>query len=121
MASIAALAPNDDFNRVNTKEVTLISISAEDHRSRPLGVLPHTRQSSVRLSPDKRNVSFVATQSNKENIFLLSLAGGRPRKITQNQDEKKHYSSLVWAPNGETIYFGKQYMRSVLTLIDNLK
>jgi len=117
---VAALAPNDDFNRVNTKEVTLISISAEDHRSRPLRVLPHTRQSSVRLSPDKRYVSFVAAQSNRENIFLLSLAGGQPRKITLNDDEKIHYSSLVWAPNGETIYFGKQSMRSVLTLIDNL-
>jgi serine/threonine protein kinase/Tol biopolymer transport system component len=117
---IAALAPNDDFNRVNTKEVTLISISAEDRRSRPLRVLPHTRQSSVRLSPDKRYVSFVAAQSNRENIFLLSLLGGQPRQITQNDDEKTYYSSLVWAPDGETIYFGKQSMRSVLTLIDNL-
>jgi serine/threonine protein kinase len=117
---VAALAPNDDFKRVNTKEVNLISISAEDHRSRPLRILSHTRQFSVRLSPDKRSVSFVATQGNKENIFLLSLAGGRPRQITQNDDEKKHYSSLVWAPDGETIYFGKQSMRSVLTLIDNL-
>jgi Tol biopolymer transport system component len=117
---VAALAPNDDLNRVNTKEVTLISISAEDHRSRQLHVLPHTRQSSVRLSPDKRYVAFVAAQNNRENIFLLSLAGGRPRQITRNDDEKQHYSSLVWAPDGKTIYFGKQSMRSVLTLIDNL-
>jgi Tol biopolymer transport system component len=74
----------------------------------------------VRLSPDKQYVSFVATQNNRENIFLLSFAGGQPRKITQNNDEKTHYSSVVWGPNGETIYFGKQSMRSVLTLIDNL-
>ncbi|HEV2668787.1 MAG TPA: hypothetical protein VG324_27970, partial [Blastocatellia bacterium] len=117
---VAALAPNDDLNRVNTKEVTLISISTKDLQSRQLRVLPHTRQSSVRLSPDKRYVSFVAAQSNRENIFLLSLLGGRPRIITRNGDEKTHYSSLVWAPNGETIYFGKQSIRSVLTLIDNL-
>jgi len=116
---VVALAPNNDFKKVSAKEVTLISISAEDHRTRPLCVLPHTRQSSVRLSPDKRYVSFVAAQSNRENIFLLSLFGGKQRKITQNDDEKTHYSSLVWAPNGETIYFGKQSMRSVLTLIDN--
>jgi len=117
---VAALAPNDDLNRVNAKEVKLVSISTKDQRSRLLRILPHTRQSSVRLSPDKRNVAFVATQNNRENIFLLSLSGDRPRQITQNDDVKKHYSSLVWAPNGETIYFGKQSMRSVLTLIDNL-
>jgi len=117
---VAALAPNDDLNQANTKEVKLVSISAKDQRSRLLRVLPQTRQSSVRLSPDKRYVSFVAAQNNRENIFLHSLLGSQPRKITQNDDEKTHYSSLVWAPNGETIYFGKQSMRSVLTLIDNL-
>jgi hypothetical protein len=117
---VAALAPNDDFKGGSPKEVKLISISAEDRRSRSLRVLPHTRQSSVRLSPDKRYVTFVAAQSNKENIFLLFLLGGQPRQITHNEDEKIHYSSIVWALNGETIYFGKQSMRSVLTLIDNL-
>jgi Tol biopolymer transport system component len=118
---VAALAPNDDLNRVKTKEIKLISISAKDHRSRLLRTLPHTRQSSVRLSADRRNVSFVATQGNRENIFLLSLAGGPPKQITRNDYENKHYSSHVWAPDGKTIIFGKQTMRSVLTLIDNLK
>jgi Tol biopolymer transport system component len=118
---IAALAPNDDLNRVKPKEVKLISISAKNHQSRPLHILSHTRQSSVRLSPDKRSVSFVATQSNRENIFLISLAGGQPKQITHNDDDKQHYSSPVWAPDGNTIYFGKQSTWSVLTLIDNLK
>jgi serine/threonine protein kinase/Tol biopolymer transport system component len=118
---VVALAPNDDLNRVNTKEVKLFRVSPKDRRSRLLHILSGARQSSVRLSPDKRSVSFVATQSNRENIFLLSLAGRQPRQITQNGEEKKHYSSPVWAPDGKTIYFGKQTTWSVLTLIDNLK
>ncbi len=116
---IAALATNDDLNLVNT-EVKLFSISTKGYRSRLLRKLPHTRQSSARLSPDKRYVAFAATQSNRENMSLFSLAGGPLRQITRNNDEWTHYSSLVWAPNGKTIYFGKQSMRSVLTLIDNL-
>ena len=118
---LVALAPNDDLNMVKPKDVKLIRVSAKGHWSRQLHVLPRTRQASVRLSPDKRHVSFVATHSNLENIFLLSLAEVQPRQITQNEDEKNHYSSPVWAPDGKTIYFGKQSTRSVLTLIDNLK
>ena len=118
---VAALAANNDLNRVNTKEVKIVSISTKDRGARLLRILPNTRQFSVRLSPDKRHISYVATQSNRENIFLLSLAGGKPKQITQNNDEQKHYSSHVWAPDGKTIYFGKQTTWSLLTLIDNLK
>jgi eukaryotic-like serine/threonine-protein kinase len=118
---VAGLVANDDFNRVTPKEVQLISISTKAPRSRLLNKLPRTRQFSVQLSPDKRNVSFVANPSGRENIFLLSLKGGQPRQITQNNDEKIHYSSPVWASDGKTIYFGKQTRWSLLTLIDNLK
>jgi serine/threonine protein kinase/Tol biopolymer transport system component len=118
---VAGLAGNDDFNRVTPKEVQLISISTKAPRTRLLNKLPRARQFSVRLSPDKRNVSFVAKPGGKENIFLLSLTGGQSRQITKNDDEKVHYSSPVWAFDGKTIYFGKQTRWSLLTLIDNLK
>jgi Tol biopolymer transport system component len=118
---VAGLTANDDFNPVTPKEVQLVSVSAKTHRSRLLNKLPRARQFSLRLSPDKRNVSFVANTDGRENIFLLALKGGRPRQITQNNDEKIHYSSPVWASDGKTIYFGKQTRWSLLTLIDNLK
>jgi serine/threonine protein kinase/Tol biopolymer transport system component len=118
---VVGLVANDDFNRVTPKEVQLKSISAKALRPRLLNKLPGARQFSVRLSPDKRNVSFVARPDGRDNIFLLSLAGGQPKQITQNEDEKIHYSSPVWASDGKTIYFCKQTRWSLLTLIDNLK
>jgi serine/threonine protein kinase/Tol biopolymer transport system component len=118
---VAGLVANDDFNRVTPKEVQLISISAKAPRSRLMNKLPRARQFSVRLSPDKRDVSFVAKPGGMENIFLLSLRRGQSRQITQNNDEKTHYSSPVWASDGKSIYFGKQTRWSLLTLIDNLK
>jgi len=118
---VAGLVANDDFNRVTPKEVKLISVSTKALRPRLLNNIPRARQFSVRLSPDKRNVSFVANSGGRENIFLLTLKGGQPTQITQNDDEKIHYSSPVWASDGKTIYFGKQTRWSLLTLIDNLK
>jgi Tol biopolymer transport system component len=118
---VTGLTANDDFNRVSPKEVQLISISTKASRPRLLNKLKRARQFSVRLSPDKRNVSFVAKPGGSENIFLISLTGGQSRQITQNNDEKIHYSSPVWAFDGKTIYFCKQTRWSLLTLIDNLK
>ena len=118
---VAGLVTDDDFNRVTPKEVQLTSISTKGTRPRLLNKLQRTRQFSVRLSPDKRHVSFVANPDGKENIFLLNLKGGQPKQITQNNDKKIHYSSPVWASDGKAIYFGKQTSWSLLTLIDNLK
>ena len=115
-----ALAANEDLNRALPAEVRIVTVSADGTGPRLVQSVPSVYLASVQLSPDRRNVSFVTAQRDRENIQVLPLTGGPMRQITGNADEKLHYSSLVWSPDGKTIYFGKQSKWNLLTLIECL-
>ncbi|MCG3160285.1 MAG: Protein TolB [Acidobacteria bacterium] len=116
----AALAVNEDLNRALPTEVQIVTISTDGTQPRIIQSVSSVYLASIHLSPDRRNVSFVTAQAGRESIQVLPLGGGPVRQITGNADEKLHYSSLVWSPDGKTIHFSKQSKWNLLTLIENL-
>lgn len=121
---IVALVANEDLNRVLPATVRVIVLattgSALEAEQRATHLLAHTYLNNLHLSPDRRNVSFVAAQDGREDIWILSLNGGQTRRVTNNADGKLHYSGLAWAPDGKALYFSKQSKWNLLSLIANL-
>lgn len=58
---------------------------------------------SLKLSPNKKYLSFLAYDTNKkQQIMLMPLTGGRAFSLT---DEKEGVSSYLWNDTGSTLYF----------------
>ncbi|MFN2631904.1 MAG: prolyl oligopeptidase family serine peptidase [Thermoanaerobaculia bacterium] len=62
------------------------------------------RDTSPRWSPDSRTLAFTraAAEKDRPQIFLLSMSGGEPRRLT---DLPRGAASPVWSPDGKVIAF----------------
>lgn len=118
---IVAMVENSGMNRALATEVRLsrISITGQDNQS--IASLQDTYLAGVHLSPNGQFVCFVSMQDGKDNIWILPVAGGEAKKITNNADPKAYFSGLAWSPDGKEIYYGKQASWGLVTLIENFK
>ncbi|HSR66361.1 MAG TPA: S9 family peptidase [Acidobacteriota bacterium] len=58
--------------------------------------------SSPRFSPDGRWLSFTSSRDEKNQVFLLPLAGGEARKLTDAEEGVRGYQ---WAPDSQSIAY----------------
>jgi len=91
---------NDKDNRYETSVWTI----ATDGNGTPHRLTAGPRDGAPRWSPDGRTLAFsrAADDTSGAQLYLLSLAGGEPRKLT---DVAKGTSAAVWSPDGRTIAF----------------
>lgn len=102
-------------------EVTLFQISLETGERRPIGVMKDAYIFNIELSADRKQVAFVAHQDGKDNLWVMPVTGGKPRKITNNNDSRLYFSSLTWADDGSRIFYGKQMRYSILSMLSDFK
>ena len=96
---------------------TLVSVNDKDNRYETAvwmvqaraGAVPQRltggpRDGAPRWAPDGRTLAFTraADDTSAAQIYLLSLAGGEPRKLT---NVAKGAGPAVWSPDGHTIAF----------------
>jgi dipeptidyl aminopeptidase/acylaminoacyl peptidase len=93
------------------KYETSLWVVATDGKSAPRRLTAGTRDGAPRWSPDGQTIAFVrsATDTGAAQIYLLSLAGGEPRKLT---DLAKGGGGPVWSPDGRAIAFGSSQLPS---------
>ncbi|HLM02875.1 MAG TPA: protein kinase, partial [Pyrinomonadaceae bacterium] len=80
---------------------------------------------NIALSPDRKTLGFVARQAGSDTIQIMSAAsgGGRatPKTLIGSNDVRVYFSSLSFAPDGKTIYYGKQANWQIISMINNFK
>ena len=83
---------------------TSVWVVAADGKSAPRRLTSGPRDGSPRWAPDGKTLAFlrVASDTAPPQIYLLSLAGGEPRPLT---DLAKGASPAVWSPSGKSIAF----------------
>ncbi|HZS60097.1 MAG TPA: S9 family peptidase [Gemmatimonadaceae bacterium] len=93
------------------KYETSLWVVATDGKSAPRRLTSGPRDAAPRWSPDGKTIAFVrsVTDTGAAQIYLLSLTGGEPRKLT---DLTKGAGSPVWSPDGRTIAFGSSQLAS---------
>ncbi len=114
---LIALAAPGEMARTQRVAISLFRCSTTQHSAQFIREFPSAYLSNFYLSPDRRNVSFVAAQEGGDNLWILSLSDGEVRQVTRNNDPKVFLSSLAWGPQSNRIYFGKQTRESLLSVI----
>ena len=93
------------------KYETSLWVVATDGQSAPRRLTSGPRDNAPRWSPDGRTIAFVRATSDTgaAQIYLLSLAGGEPRQLT---NLAKGAGAAIWSPDGQTIAFGSTQLAS---------
>ncbi|MEO8073193.1 MAG: protein kinase, partial [Acidobacteriota bacterium] len=117
---IFASVENDQTTALRT-EVSLLRVNIETGELRHISKLKDTYQYNIHLSPDKKNIAFVAHNEDKDNIWIMPITGGNEKQVTNNNDSRLYFSSLVWSPDNNSIFFGKQRRYSLLSMLTDYK
>lgn len=100
-------------------ETRLFRIGRKDKSETTIANLKSAYFFNIFLSKDRRQVAFAARENELDDIWLVPVSGGTPRRLTSTKDSGLLISRMAWFPNGDSIAFGKQTRFSVLSLATN--
>jgi serine/threonine protein kinase len=118
---MVATTESQEITTTKPADLSLVLIPRKGGGGQKFATLRSAYLNNIQLSPDGRNIAFVARQDGKDNVWLISAKGGEARKLTSNTDPRLYFSSLAFSPDGQTIYFGKQSSSSLISMIENFK
>lgn len=116
---IFALKKEGNAFTMNPPEVPVHTVLTKTGQSRLLTTLNDAYFYNIYLSPDKKQIVFTSRTSGKDDVWLTALEGGKPRRLTNNNDPRLYYSSMVWTPDGKSLFFGKQTRFTLLSMLIN--
>jgi len=98
-------------------ETTLQRVATAGGALSPIARLKQAYYYNITLSADRRFIAFAAREQDKDDIWVVTSAGGEPRRLTRNNDSGVNFSRLAWLRDGSSILFGKQTRFSLLSMI----
>lgn len=114
------LEMTDGVMKTTPLDVKLLEVALTGE-SRTLTVFKNIYADTMTLSADGKRLAYTARQNDKDDIWLTSLPGGEPKKVTANGSTRLFYASPAWSPDGKTIYFDKQEQIDTISMLENFK
>ncbi|HEX9959932.1 MAG TPA: hypothetical protein VGB00_03310, partial [Pyrinomonadaceae bacterium] len=103
-------------------EVSLLQIAADNpNASREIARLKAAYFQNIAQSPDRRTIAFVTRTDGSDAVQIVSSAGGTAKTLTASNDVRVYFSSLSFAPDGKSVYYGKQANWQIISMINNFK
>lgn len=116
-----ATVANQGANRAAPAEITVSRITIADHSVQEIARIQSAYFPNFHLSPDGRNIAYVAVDDGKDNIWVLPVNGGESRKLSSNPEAKTYYAGLAWSPDGKRLYYAKQECWNLIMLVDHFR
>ncbi len=111
----------DNFALKLPVEVSLLGLALDGSAPSPITKLKETSFQNIQLSPDRKMLAFVTRQDGNGTIQTISSTGGAAKTLISSNDARVYFSNLAFAPDGKTLYYGKQANRQIISMIDNFK
>jgi serine/threonine protein kinase/dipeptidyl aminopeptidase/acylaminoacyl peptidase len=103
-------------------EVSILQSGADTvNAPREIARLKATYFQNIALSPDRKTIAFVTRTGGGDTIQILPSTGGAAKTLAASSDVRVYFSSLSFAPDGKTIYYGKQANWQIISMINNFK
>jgi hypothetical protein len=103
-----------------TGPVELLRISLDGNRQL-ITTLAEAHFMNARLSHDGRHIACATRDGGSDQIQIIEVANGKSATVAQTGDPLLFYSTLSWAPDGKTIYYGKQQSTRAISIIENFR
>jgi dipeptidyl aminopeptidase/acylaminoacyl peptidase len=100
--SVAYTVTTTDWN--DNRYDTEIWLARENEKPFQLTNNPKGNSSGQLFSPDGKWISFLSDRGNKTQIYVMRVAGGEPRAMTQEEEGISFYD---WHPDGNRFVFVK--------------
>ena len=114
------IAMPEDTSTAKPTKVRLVRISAGNNRT-DLASVESAYFHNIQLSLDERRIAVATREDGKDNIRVISIAGGENSKITSNIDPTAYISGIAWSPDSKTIDYSKQKQERMILMIENFK
>jgi eukaryotic-like serine/threonine-protein kinase len=101
--------------------VNILQVALEGGAAKPITALEAAYFQNIALSPDRKTLAFVSRQNGSDTIQILPSTGGTTKTLISSNDARVYFSSLVFAPDGKTLYYGKQANWQIISMINNFK
>ncbi|MDQ3711470.1 MAG: protein kinase [Acidobacteriota bacterium] len=102
-------------------KVSLFGFALDDSAVRRITKLKETFFQNIQLSPDRKTLAFVMRQDGNDTIQTISSTGGTVKTLIGSNDARVYFSNLAFAPDGKTLFYGKQANWQIILMIDNFK
>ncbi len=119
---IVKSAEYGDISALNLPvEVNLFGLALDSSAPRQITKLKETFFQNIQLSPDRKMLAFVTLQNGNGMIQTISSTGGTAKTLISSNDAGVYYSNLAFAPDGKTLYYGKQTKSLIISMIEDFK
>ena len=117
---VKSVPSNNDTSGLPT-DVTLSELDLVKKSVRPLSVFRAAYFQNIVLSPDRKTLAFVAHPGTSDVLQTFSLSRKVIKTVITSNEARVYFSNLGFAPDSETLYFGKQANWQIISMIDNFK
>jgi serine/threonine protein kinase len=76
---------------------------------------------NIAMTRDGKTLAFVARSAAGDVVKTMSLSNNSLKELVESDDNRVYFSNLVFAPDGKTLYFGKQANWQVISTINDFK
>ncbi len=98
-------------------QVEVVGLTLENSQLNSLGSLMFAYYYNIHLSSDGENLAYVTRIGERTALAVKSLRSGAEKELLTFNDPKLLVSSLAFAPDGNSIVFGKQTRTHLLSLL----
>lgn len=118
---LLVIAPGQRLPPHQATDIRLARLSLARRSLTDIRRFPSAYFSNNELSPDRHRVALALREEGRDNIAVVSLNGGKVRRVTTNTDARIYFSVLCWSPDGRYLCFGKQAKWSSISMISRFR
>lgn len=102
-------------------DFAIFEIDINGSKRRPVATLKASYFQNVALSRDGKTLAFVTRLSSGDTLQTMTTLNASPKTLASSNDNRVYFSNLVFAPDGRTLYYGKQSNLQVISMVNNFK
>jgi Tol biopolymer transport system component len=101
------------------KAINLLAVTVSSGEVRSVGTIENAYLNNIRASRDGSTIAYVTRSKDTTQLYTMNSAGGTARQVFTEDDPKVLVSAIAWAPDGQSIVFGKQTRTNLLSMLTN--
>jgi len=102
-------------------DANIVELDTASGQQKPLTSLKAAYLPSIVMTRDGKTLGFVTRRPEGDSLRTLMLSNNSSKALVESDDNRVYFSNPVFAPDGKTLYYGKQANWQVISSIDDFR